>query len=455
MASGGGAPRDASAGGARGSERHGPTLVAGPAVVALLGVSERALAVPLVRLAALPEYPVGHGAADERSWWPAGDPGVDALLAQLLATGGPLRLEDLRASPVPGGEVRLGETRLLACLAAAVRTPAGAPVAMLCALDVSPRWWTDRDAAVLGSISIALGTLLPGPVPASAPPPPARVTEPQPARVTEPPPARVTEPPPARAPAPPAVPPDAAPAPDALAQLAGGIAHNFNNQLTIVSANAELLRDSLRQLDVPDAVRAGALEELAAITRAARTASTLTWQMLAYGRTLPLAPERVDVHARIEALAARLRADADGGAAITLDLALDAPRPTVSLDPAQFEHVLLELADNARRAMPTGGRLSVRTDRVTLEAPYRGTPDCVPLGTWLVISVIDTGTGIAAESLPRVFLPFFTTRDVGSGSGLGLAAVHGIMAQSGGYCTVESAPGRGTAMRLWLPEPAR
>lgn len=437
----------------RNGGRRGPTLTAGDPVVALLAVAQRALDVPIVRLAAAPACTIAGGAEEARAWFAVGDPVGEALVAEVHAVGGPLCIEDTRAAPPFRGTVVLDGMRAMACLAVPVRGAEGATVAALCALVGEPRWWTDRDAALLGAIATAIGALAlaaPPQMPVAAAPvvqtPAAEPRGTNGGRA-----ANVT----ASAARPVGPGPLLGSSADVLnpiAQLAGGIAHNFNNQLTIVSANAELLRDSLRQLDGPAHVRAGALAEVEAITRAARQASLLTWELLAYGRTLPLAAERLDLHEHLATIEPRLRADTTTD--VALELTLAAPRPHVQMDPAHLEHILTELVDNARHAMPTGGRLCVRTERVQLDAPLAGTPDEVPAGAWVVLSVIDTGVGIAPEAIGRIFQPFFSTYDVGHGSGLGLAAVHGIVAQSGGRCTVESAPSEGTVVRLWLPESA-
>ncbi|HMS01809.1 MAG TPA: ATP-binding protein [Gemmatimonadaceae bacterium] len=450
------------------SRAVGPTLTASDPAVALLAVAQRALDVPVVRLAAAATGPVPDG--DSRAWFPTDDPIGAAIVAEVHAIGGPLAIEDTRAAAPFRGTVVFDGMRAMACLAAPVRDRTGATIAALCALDGVPRWWTDRDTATLGAIATALGALLPEPhgVPSAAPTatratdlgnaegrrPEPRDVAPRDVAPREMPSrdAALHETPP-REMAPRDETPHDATAIGSLAQLTGGIAHHFNNQLTVVSANAELLRDTLAQLAGPESVRQSAVDEVDAIARAARQASELTWQLLAFGRVLPLAPERLDLHERLTALEARLRRDA--GTGIALELTLAAPRPHVQMDPSHFDHVLLALVDNARRAMPDGGRLGIRTERITLDATRRGAPDDVPLGTWVVLSVIDAGVGIPDAIVPRLFEPFYSTREIGSGAGLGLAAVHGIMAQSDGYCTVDSTEGVGTVVRLWIPEPAR
>jgi signal transduction histidine kinase len=434
-----------------------PTLTASDPAVALLAVAQRALGVPFVRLAASRDCTIAGAATDARAWFPANDPVGEALVAEVHAVGGALLIEDTRAAPPFRGTVVLDGMRAMACLAVPLRDSTGRTVAVVCALDGVPRWWTDQDAKLLGAIATALAALALSDAAPGAPAAHASAVTASAARSSVPA-AAVSEPPVA------AARPDATPVAEGmpsseddplapLAQLTGGIAHNFNNQLTIISANAELLRDTLQQLAGPEVVRASAQEEIDAILRAANTASEITWQLLAYGRTLPLAPERLDVHERLTALEPKLRETC--GEHITLELTLAAPRPILTMDPAQFDHVLLELLDNARHAMPNGGRVCVRTERVLLDDTRRGTPDDVPIGPWVVLSVIDAGVGVSADALPQLFRPFFTTREVGRGLGLALAAVHGIIAQSAGYCTIDSVVGQGTTVRLWMPEPSR
>lgn len=434
-----------------------PTLTASDPAVALLAVAQRALGVPFVRLAASRDCTIAGAATDARAWFPVGDPVGEALVAELHAVGGPLLIEDTRAAPPFRGTVVLEGMRAMACLAVPLRDATGRTVAAVCALDGVPRWWTEQDTKLLGAIATALAALaLTDAAPGASETHAGGVTA-APVRSSVPDSVAVDVP--AALDRPRAVPADEGATSSAndtlapLAQLTGGIAHNFNNQLTIIAANAELLRDTLRQLDGPDVVRAGAQDEVDAILRAADTASEITWQLLAYGRTLPLAPERLDVHERLTVLEPRLRETC--GPQITLELTLAAPRPILTMDPAQFDHVLLELLDNARHAMPHGGRVCVRTERVLLDDTRRGTPDHVPIGPWVVLSVIDAGVGVAADALPQLFHPFFTTREVGRGLGLALAAVHGIIAQSAGYCTIDSVVGQGTTVRLWMPEPTR
>jgi signal transduction histidine kinase len=371
---------------------------------ALAAVARQALGVPMARL------------ATERDTDPVSAP----LLAAVRAADGPLAIEDTRAAPPFRGSVVVEGVRIMACAAVPVRDAHGTIVATFCALDGVPRWWSEQDLALLSTLAIALEL-----VPAGAA---ARVE---------------TTPEATSAVSNPSV------GSDAIGQLAGGIAHDFNNQLTVIAANAELLRQSLDELAGTPATREQARREVHEIERAARVAAEMIWQLLAYGRRLPLAPEELDLHARLALLEPRLRGALP--TTVHLELAFGAPRPAVRMDPAMLEHVLLELVDNASRAMPAGGRLRVATERVTRDAPLTATPDDVPAGDWIVLSFEDSGVGVPADQLAHLFEPFFTTRDVGHGRGLGLAALHGIVGQSGGRCTVTSATRRGTSVRLWLP----
>ncbi|MFC7552216.1 sensor histidine kinase [Pseudoroseomonas wenyumeiae] len=136
---------------------------------------------------------------------------------------------------------------------------------------------------------------------------------------------------------------------------------------------------------------------------------------------------------------------------VALEVALDEPGRMVLIDPSQLDRVVMNLAMNARQAMPQGGRLRLSTGRLVLLSPLPGVPDTVPPGRWTVLEVTDTGGGIPPEVLPRIFEPFFTTRPERGGTGLGLATVHGIVRQSGGFMVVESQPGQGTCFRILLP----
>jgi PAS domain S-box-containing protein len=227
---------------------------------------------------------------------------------------------------------------------------------------------------------------------------------------------------------------------EAVGQLAGGIAHDFNNILTAIGGYASLVRTGLP----PDSPL---LDDVGEILAATTRAQSLTSQLLAFGRRSMLEPRLVDVRAVIEGLEPMLRRLI--GEDVTLETVLDDHPVTVSVDPGRLEHALVNLAVNARNAMPDGGRL-----RIGVRLACHGVPDGPPDGDWAVISVVDSGVGMSPDVASRIFEPFYTTRGEGQGTGLGLAMVEGFMRQSGGEVRVASSLGRGTTFWLWLPAAA-
>jgi PAS domain S-box-containing protein len=236
---------------------------------------------------------------------------------------------------------------------------------------------------------------------------------------------------------------------DAIGQLTGGVAHDFNNLLTVIMGNAELLAGG----DCDEGLH---LELTTMIRDAAQRGADLTQRLLAFARRQPLDPVPVDVNARLREIEGLLRRTLSE----TIDLGLSL-RPEAGyafIDAAQFDTALLNLALNARDAMPAGGRLTIETAAVELDADYAAMhPDLTP-GDYVLVAVSDTGTGIAPDDIERVFEPFFTTKAEAKGTGLGLSMVHGFVKQSGGHIKIYSELGHGTTMRLYLPptaEPAR
>jgi two-component system, cell cycle sensor histidine kinase and response regulator CckA len=221
---------------------------------------------------------------------------------------------------------------------------------------------------------------------------------------------------------------------EAVGQLAGGIAHDFNNLLTIITGYGALARSSLAGKD--------GMEELEQIERAAQRAAELTSQLLAFSRRQLLSPVPICLGAVAEGIAPML------GRLIGEDISVvtrSAPDlPNVLADPGQIEQVIMNLAVNARDAMPDGGTLTLETGVTAYDEPDGPVP-------YVFLRVSDTGTGIASDTLPHVFEPFFTTKDVGEGTGLGLASVHGAITQSGGQVRVRSEVGRGTTFEILLP----
>ena len=233
---------------------------------------------------------------------------------------------------------------------------------------------------------------------------------------------------------------------DSLGRLAGGVAHDFNNLLTVIRGYADVLSG---QLGVEDP----RLSEVQEIRRAADRATSLTRQLLAMSRRQVLVPREVDLNALVLDMERMLRRVI--GEDIDIVIVAGAELGRVRADPGQLEQVLLNLAVNARDAMPDGGSLTISTIRVRL-APGRDEPAAggVPPGDYLVLGVADTGTGMDQVTRRKIFEPFFTTKPAGEGTGLGLATVYGIVRQSGGAITVESEPGKGTRFRVFLPRVA-
>jgi PAS domain S-box-containing protein len=229
---------------------------------------------------------------------------------------------------------------------------------------------------------------------------------------------------------------------EALGQLAGGVAHDFNNLLGVIRGSGELLA---ARLDRRDPRR----ERVEQILDAADRAANLTRQLLAFGRRQVLEPRVTDLNAVVAGVAELLRRLVGESVEILVKPGADLGR--VRVDPTQVDQVLLNLAANARDAMPRGGRLTVETSNADLgEADCRAHAGARP-GKFVRLRVSDTGVGMDEATRSRVFEPFFTTKDVGQGTGLGLATVYGIVKQSGGYLWVDSAPGKGASFEIYLP----
>jgi len=227
---------------------------------------------------------------------------------------------------------------------------------------------------------------------------------------------------------------------EAVGQLTGGIAHDFNNLLAVIIGNLDLLRAG----ETEDAA-----EMLDTAIHAANRGAELTRRLLAFSRRQTLQPRHVDPNALVDGLTTLLKRTL--GANIQVDVRLSADVGGVIADPAQLESALLNLAVNARDAMPGGGRLTVATRRVELDADYANLRADVTPGIYEAISVTDTGAGMPPEIAARAFEPFYTTKGIGKGSGLGLSMVYGFAKQSGGHATIYSEPGRGTTVTIYLP----
>jgi PAS domain S-box-containing protein len=229
---------------------------------------------------------------------------------------------------------------------------------------------------------------------------------------------------------------------DAVGQLTGGVAHDFNNMLTVILGNAELLQEALER-DV-------AQRELAQmIVGAANSAAELTKRLLAFARKQALNPMAVDGNRLIADMYPLLRRTLPAN--LEIELAAESDLWQALVDPAQLENAVLNLCINARDAMLGGGRLRIETRNVELDDGYAAGQVDVKSGQYVLIAVTDTGCGIAPDVLRRVFEPFFTTKDKGKGTGLGLAMVYGFIKQSDGHISIRSEPGHGTTVRMYLP----
>jgi two-component system cell cycle sensor histidine kinase/response regulator CckA len=229
---------------------------------------------------------------------------------------------------------------------------------------------------------------------------------------------------------------------EAVGRLAGGVAHDFNNLLTVIQGRAEQLLDALPPADP-------LWRQADLIQKTGDRAAALTQQLLAFSRKQLRQPRVLDLNALVADLEKMLRRVI--GEDIAIELALDPALGRVRADVSQIGQVALNLAVNARDAMPRGGALVIRTANVDVPPEQDGNPLGPPSGRWVVLEVRDTGIGMDAETRLRIFEPFFTTKEPGKGTGLGLATVYGIVQQSDGHIDVESAPGHGTTFRIYLP----
>jgi PAS domain S-box-containing protein len=229
---------------------------------------------------------------------------------------------------------------------------------------------------------------------------------------------------------------------EALGQLSGGIAHDFNNLLHVIK-NAAAILDRRLPESAPEISSA-----LDMIKRSANRAAELTHRLLAFSRRQPLQPQRVDPQKLVRDMEPLLKSAL--GASIGLQIDAKPVWP-VSADPGQLETAILNLAVNARDAMSSGGTLTVETTNAYLDEEYVATHEEAKPGEYALISVTDTGAGMAPEVIAKAFEPFFTTKEIGQGTGLGLSQVYGFIQQSGGYVDIDSEVGRGTTIRLYLP----
>jgi PAS domain S-box-containing protein len=229
---------------------------------------------------------------------------------------------------------------------------------------------------------------------------------------------------------------------EALGQLSGGVAHDFNNVLHVIGSAVERLR---RRVDQGDD-EANLLLDM--VRRNADRAAALTQRILAFGRRQPLAPQPLDPNKLVLGMAELLRQTL--GETVTIETVLAGGAWRVSVDPNQLETAILNLAVNARDAMPRGGKLTIETANTFLDEAYAAAHAEVTAGQYVMIALSDTGTGMSKELVSRAFEPFFTTKEAGHGTGLGLSQVYGFIKQSGGHVKIYSEPGEGTTLKLYL-----
>jgi len=229
---------------------------------------------------------------------------------------------------------------------------------------------------------------------------------------------------------------------EAVGQLTGGLAHDFNNLLAVVLGNLELIGERISDDEV---IRNLVQKALSAGERGA----TLTHRLLAFSRRQALSPRPVEANELLAGMVDML--DRTLGEAVEISLLPRAGLWNCIADPVQLETAILNLAINARDAMPQGGHLTIETDNALVGQSLAGGSEAVAPGDYVVLSVSDSGIGMRPEIQERVFEPFFTTKEVGKGSGLGLSMIYGFVRQSGGAVTLESAPGKGTTVRIFLP----
>jgi CheY-like chemotaxis protein len=230
---------------------------------------------------------------------------------------------------------------------------------------------------------------------------------------------------------------------DAIGQLTGGVAHDFNNMLSIIMGNLELAQVKLARGSV-DIVRHidGAMD-------GTRRGATLTQRLLAFARKQPLAPVVTDVNGLVSGMSELLRRTL--GEQVEIECVLAGGLWRTCVDPGQLESAVVNLAVNARDAMPNGGKLTIETMNAHLDERYAEANPDVAAGQYVAVAVTDTGMGMPPEVAAKAFEPFFTTKEVGRGTGLGLSQIYGYLKQSGGHAKIYSEPGHGTTIKLYFP----
>ena len=397
-----------------------PRDPAAVARVARLAAASASAPLAIVTFVAGDRLVVGAVAGDS-AWLAPGVPlDPDATLCGAVAgRGAPLACADAAADPSLVSRAASLDAR--GYLGVPVRAPDGRVVGTVCVIDRAPRTWTDDDAARLADLAALVedGLAL------------RRETdERRRARADE---ARLEQQ------------LREAQKLEAVGRLAHGVAHDFNNLLTVVGTSARFVREAVCDV-LPPALAAEAQADLDEIDRAVRSAGTLTRQLLGFGRPHEPAARPTcvaDVVRGVEQMAVRVV-----GGDVEVAALLDPAAGTVLADRGQLEQVLLNLVVNARDAMPHGGVLLLEARPAASDELAR---DGVPAGPWAVVEVSDTGVGIDDATRGRLFEPFFTTKPPGSGTGLGLATVYGIVTRAGGHVRVRSVPDRGTTFTVYLP----
>jgi PAS domain S-box-containing protein len=237
---------------------------------------------------------------------------------------------------------------------------------------------------------------------------------------------------------------------EAIGQLTGGVAHDFNNLLTVIMGGLETIARQLRSLPEGAAETGRITRALAMAQQGAQRAAALTARLLAFARRQPLDPKPIEASRLVSGLADLLQRTL--GETIALETVSGAGLWKAQADPGELENALINLAVNARDAMPNGGRLTIETTNAYLDESYVDElAEPVPAGQYVLIAVSDTGVGMSQETLERIFEPFFTTKEAGKGTGLGLSQVYGFVRQTGGHIRVYSELGHGTTVKIYLP----
>jgi two-component system cell cycle sensor histidine kinase/response regulator CckA len=229
---------------------------------------------------------------------------------------------------------------------------------------------------------------------------------------------------------------------EAVGRLAGGVAHDFNNLLMVIKGHTELLMNGLPPADAMS-------RKISQIDRAADRATALTKQLLAFSRMQVLQPRVMSLNGVVEDMGKLLQRLIGEDVELSIRMAQDLGK--IRADASQMEQIIMNLAVNARDAMPTGGRLLIETSNAELDRTYNTTHPIVKAGRYVLLAVSDTGTGMDAETQAHIFEPFFTTKEPGKGTGLGLATVYGVVKQSGGFVWVYSEVGKGTSFKIYVP----